>query len=50
MKVFAETPVANDMKVYMKEALRTVFNGLKSGDVLEWHINNGEVVVRKKVK
>lgn len=47
---FADTPVAPDMKIYLKQAVRTVFKGLEPGDVLEWHINNGEVIVKKKVK
>jgi len=45
---FAETPI-QQMKVYLKDAVREAL-GVKEGDVLEWHINNGEVVVRKKVK
>jgi len=45
---FAETPVSSEYTIYLKDALRRILK-VKPSDVLEWHINNGEVVVRKKV-
>lgn len=48
MKLFSETTVANDLKIYMKAELRNIFDKLKPGDVLEWYLDNGEVIVRKK--
>jgi len=44
---FAETQI-QQMKVYLKDQIREALK-VKEGDVLEWHINNGQVVVRKKV-
>jgi len=43
---FAETQI-QQMKVYLKDQIREALK-VEEGDVLEWHINNGEVVVRKK--
>jgi len=47
---FAETPISTQQTVYLKDQVMMALE-LKVGDVLEWHTNDeGEVVVRKKVK
>lgn len=47
MMKFAETPISTQQTVYLKDHIMTALE-LKVGDVLEWHINNGEVIVRKR--
>jgi formylmethanofuran dehydrogenase subunit D len=46
---FAETPISTQQTVYLKDHIMEALK-LKVGDKIEWHIDNGEVVVRKKVK
>ena len=45
---FADTPISTQQTVYLKDHIMEALK-LKVGDVLEWHINNGEVIVKKKV-
>jgi len=45
---FAETPISTQNTIYLKDEIREALK-LKVGDVLEWHIENGVVVVKKKV-
>ena len=42
-----ETTV-KQMKVYLREGIRTALGGIEDGDVLEWHITNQTITVRKK--
>ena len=44
---FAETPVQNNYFVYLKDEIRQALK-LDARDVLEWHITNQTVTVKKK--
>jgi len=45
---FAETPISSQLTIYLKDAIQQALNGVKPGDVLEWHITNQTVVVKKR--
>ena len=46
-KMKFETTV-QQMKVYLREGIRTALGGVEDGDVLVWIIENQTVSVRKK--
>ena len=46
---FAETPISTQQTVYLQDHVMEALK-LKVGDVLEWHVNGGEVTVKKKEK
>ena len=47
MKSFAETPISVQNTVYLKEEIRRVLD-VGANDVLEWFIDNGTILVKKK--
>ena len=47
MKSFAETPIDAQSKVYERREVKHVL-GVKEGDVLEWFLDNGRIIVKKK--
>ena len=44
---FAETPISTQNTIYLKDQIREVLEA-EPGDVLEWHITNQTVSVKKK--
>lgn len=46
---FTETPISTQNTVYLKDEIREALK-VKAGDVLEWHITNQHVEVKKKVR
>jgi len=47
LKSFAETPISTQNTVYLKDELRRVL-GVGSTDVLEWFLDDGKILVKKK--
>jgi len=45
---FAETPISTQNTVYLKDEIRQALK-VETGDILEWHIVDQRVEVRKRV-
>ena len=44
---FAETPISKQHTIYLRDEIRNVLE-VGADDVLEWHLENGSVTIKKK--